>query len=126
MRGRRGLLTLAIAVLAAVALPGSAGASAEAPPSGAADNSSSPIISVFAGQTVSGAAIPCTTQTDGTRVCYGTYDNGTGDTDLRLKSFDGTPLALYLTLPAAPASGADGPYPLIIQSHGWGEPPTGP
>jgi hypothetical protein len=31
-----------------------------------------------------------------------------------------------VTLPPAAASGADGPYPLIIQSHGWGEPPTGP
>ncbi|HTU86574.1 MAG TPA: CocE/NonD family hydrolase [Solirubrobacteraceae bacterium] len=88
--------------------------------------SGSPIQSIFAGQTVSGAAIPCTTQSDGTRVCYGTYDNGAGDTDLRLKSFDGTPLALYVTLPPAPASGADGPYPLIIQSHGWDEPTTGP
>jgi hypothetical protein len=88
--------------------------------------SASPITSIFAGQTVSGAAIPCTTQADGTRVCHGTYNNGAGGTDLRLKSFDGQPLALYVTLPAAPSGGADGPYPLIIQSHGWGEPPTGP
>jgi len=105
---------LAVAVLATATLPGSAGASG------------SPIQSVFAGQTISGAGIPCTAQSDGTRVCYGTYDNGTGGTDLRLKSFDGTPLALYVTLPPVPASGADGPYPLIIQSHGWDEPPTGP
>ena len=88
--------------------------------------STTPLNSIFAGQTVSGAAIPCTAQSDGTRVCHGTYNNGTGGTDLRLKSFDGQPLALYVTLPAAPASGSDGPYPLIIQSHGWGEPPTGP
>ena len=26
----------------------------------------------------------------------------------------------------APASGPDGPYPLVIQSHGWGDPPSGP
>jgi dienelactone hydrolase len=109
------IATLAAALAAALAVPGSAGASP------------SPIQSIFAGQTVSGAAIPCTPQSDGTRVCYGTYDNGTGDTDLRLKSFDGTPLALYVTLPPAPAGGgADGPYPLIIQSHGWDEPTTGP
>ncbi len=64
-------------------------------------------------------------QADGVRVCHG---GGTGPTgsDLRLKSFDGTPLALYVTLPPAPASGPDGAYPLIIQSHGWGDPPTGP
>jgi dienelactone hydrolase len=115
MSGRRGLLALAAAVVLAALIPGPAGASG------------SPISSIFAGQTVSGAPIPCTAQSDGTRVCYGTYDNGTGDTDLRLKSFDGTPLALYVTLPPAPAGGgADGPYPLIILSHGWDEPPTGP
>jgi dienelactone hydrolase len=110
-------LTFAIAfsaLIVAVALPGSAGASA------------SPINSIFAGQTVSGTAIPCTAQSDGTRVCHGTYNNGPAGTDIRLKSFDGQPLALYVTLPPAPSSGADGPYPLIIQSHGWGEAPTGP
>lgn len=114
MRRCRGALILAVAVLAAAAVPGTAGAAA------------SPINSIFAGQTVSGAAIPCTVQSDGTRVCYGDYNNGTAGTDLRLKSFDGTPLALYVTLPPAPAGGSDGPYPLIIQSHGWDEPPTGP
>jgi dienelactone hydrolase len=87
-------------------------------PSGA----SAAITSVFAGQTVSGAAIPCTAQSDGTRVCHGTYDNGAAGSDLRLKSFDGQPLAVYVTLPPASAN----PYPLIIQSHGWGGPPTGP
>ena len=114
MRLSRGALTFAIAVLAGATLPLPASA---AP---------SPIQSIFAGRTVSGAAIPCTAQSDSTRVCQGTYDNGTGNTDLRLESFDGSPLALYVTLPPAPASGSDGPYPLIIQSHGWGEPPSGP
>ncbi len=70
-----------------------------------------PISSIFAGQTVSGAAIACTAQGNGTRECHGTYNNGTAGTDLRLKSFDGTPLAVYVTLPPAPSSGADGPYP---------------
>ncbi len=60
---------------------------------------SAAVTSVFGGQTVSGAAIPCAAQSDGTQVCHGTYNNGTGGTDLRLKSFDGQPLALYLTLP---------------------------
>jgi dienelactone hydrolase len=81
---------------------------------------SAAVTSVFAGQTVSGAAIPCAAQSDGTQVCHGTYSSSGAD-DLRLKSFDGQPLAVYVTLPAG-----DGPYPLIIQSHGWGVPPTGP
>ena len=88
--------------------------------------SAAPVTSVFAGHTMSGAGIPCTTQSDGTRVCFGTHDNGAGNTDLRLASFDGTPLSVYVTLPPAPASGPDGPYPVIVQSHGWGEPTTGP
>ena len=87
---------------------------------------SAAVTSVFGGQTVSGAPIPCTAQSDGTRVCFGTYNNGPGGTDLRLKSFDGQPLAVYVTLPPAPGSGADGPYPLILQSHGWGVAPSGP
>src|SRR5579864_7815414 len=76
------------------------------------------IPSVFAGQTISGAPIPCPAQSDGVRVCYGS-DNGSGGPDMRLKSFDGTPLEVYVILPPAPTSGSDGPYPLIVQSHGW-------
>ncbi len=110
MRLRRGLVVL-LAIAAGLLAPTEASAA---------------ITSVFAGKTVSGAGIPCTTQADGTRVCHGTYNNGPGGTDIRLKSFDGQPLALYVTLPPGPNSGADGPYPLIIQSHGWGGPPTGP
>jgi dienelactone hydrolase len=81
---------------------------------------SAAITSVFAGHTVSGAAIPCAGQSDGTQVCHGTFSSS-GGSDLRLGSFDGQPLAVYLTLPPG-----NGPFPLIIQSHGWGEPPTGP
>lgn len=87
---------------------------------------SAAITGVFAGQTVSGNPIPCVVQSDGTRVCHGTYNNGPGGSDIRLKSFDGTPLAVYVTLPPAPSSGTDGNYPLVVQSHGWGGPPTGP
>jgi dienelactone hydrolase len=89
-------------------------------------SASAAITGVFTGETVSGATIPCATQTDGTRVCTGTYSTTLGGDDLRLKSFDGTPLAVYVTLPAAPGAGNDGPYPLIVQSHGWDEPTTGP
>ena len=83
--------------------------------------SAAPVTSVFAGHTMSGNPIPCTPQGDGVRVCYGTYDNGPGGSDIRLKSFDGSPLEVYVILPPAPASGNDGPYPLVVQSHGWGQ-----
>jgi hypothetical protein len=79
---------------------------------------------VFAGQTMSGNPIPCTTQSDGVRVCHGT-DNGGGSADLRLKAFDGSPLEVWVILPPAPRSGSDGHYPFVVQSHGWGVPPTG-
>jgi dienelactone hydrolase len=92
----------------------------------AASPASAAITSVYAGQTVSGNPIPCTAQSDGTRVCHGTYNNGPGGSDIRLKSFDGTPLAVYVTLPPAPSSGTDANYPLVVQSHGWGGPPSGP
>lgn len=83
------------------------------------------LTSVFAGQTMSGNLIPCTTQSDGVRVCHGT-DNGGGSADLRLKAFDGSPLEVWVILPPAPRSGSDGHYPFVAQSHGWGVPPTGP
>lgn len=80
---------------------------------------------VLAKYTVRGQPIPCVAQSDGVRVCHGDGIGPKGD-DLRLKSFDGTPLALFVTLPPAPATGPDGAYPLVIQSHGWGDPPSGP
>ncbi|HEX7355827.1 MAG TPA: CocE/NonD family hydrolase [Mycobacteriales bacterium] len=83
------------------------------------------ITGVLAGHTMDGQPIPCATQAGGVRVCHGD-ESGPGQPDLRLKSFDGTPLAVYVTLPPVPASGPDGGYPLVVQSHGWGDPPTGP
>ena len=99
-----------LAAVAALALP----AGARAAVSGA-----------FARDTMSGQPIPCIAQSDGVRVCYGDETGLTG-ADLRFKSFDGTPLEVWVTLPPAPASGADGHYPLIVQNHGWGDPPSGP
>lgn len=93
-----------IAIVIALAAPGSASAA---------------VTAVLGGQTLSGTAIPCTAQADGVRVCIGTDGGGTGP-DLRLKSFDGTALALDVILPPAPAGGADGHYPLVVQSHGYG------
>jgi dienelactone hydrolase len=83
---------------------------------------SAAITSVFSGQTVSATGISCPAQADGVRVCHGT-DAGP---DLRLKSFDTTPLEVYVILPPAPSSGSDGHYPLIVQSHGWGGAAGGP
>src|SRR5579875_2099219 len=86
-----------------------------------------PVSSVLAGQTESGNAIPCVTQADGVRVCHGTDSSGPSGTDVRLKSFDGVPLELYVILPPDPATGtADGPYPLVVPSHGWGGAAGGP
>lgn len=87
---------------------------------------SAAITSVLAGHTMNGQPIPCVTQSDGVRVCHGD-ESGSSATDLRLKSFDGTPLDIYVTLPTKPAAGTDGRhYPLVVQSHGWGDPTTGP
>jgi hypothetical protein len=83
------------------------------------------ISGVFAGHTMDGAAIPCVTETGGVRVCHGD-ESGSATTDLRFKSFDGTPLEVWVTLPAVPKAGPDGDFPLIIQSHGWAAPTDGP
>ena len=99
-------LGLIVAVVACLTLPAGA--------SGA-------VTGVLGGHTMSGQPIPCSASS-GVRVCTG----GVATTDMRLKSFDGTPLALYVTLPPTPASGKDGRYPLVVQSHGWGAPPSGP
>jgi hypothetical protein len=97
-----------LAALIALVVPGAA--------------SASPVTEVLAGHTLSGSAIPCSTQLDGVRVCHGT-DGGATASDLRLRTFDGVPLEVYLILPPAPNTGIDGNYPLIIQSHGYGARP---
>ncbi|MGH2868302.1 MAG: CocE/NonD family hydrolase [Solirubrobacteraceae bacterium] len=79
------------------------------------------VTSVLGGHTVSGSAIACTTQPDGTRLCAGDYSSS-GGADTRLKTFDqSTPLALDVILPPVPASGVDGSYPFVVQSHGYGQ-----
>lgn len=88
-------------------------------------SASAAISGVLGGHTVSGQAIPCLTQSDGTRVCQGDFSSS-GGPDTRIASFDGTPLAGYVILPPAPASGTDGNYPLVVQSHGWGGDAGGP
>jgi predicted acyl esterase len=60
---------------------------------------------------VFGGDVSCTPQpSDGNvRLCSGVTH-----------SFDGTKIDANVTLPPAPASGADGPYPTIGYFHGWG------
>ncbi len=111
MRRSLALPVIVAALLALLALPGVA--SADVP-------------SVLGGDTVSGTAISCTTQSDGVRVCQGDISSGPVGADTRLKSFDGTPLALYVILPPAPSTGPDRGYPLMIQSHGYGSKAKGP
>lgn len=80
---------------------------------------------VLAGNTMDGLEVPCVAQEDGVRLCTGNI-NGPGGADQRFKSFDGSPLQFYVTLPPAPVTGTDGGYPLVVQNHGWGAPPSGP
>jgi predicted acyl esterase len=60
---------------------------------------------------VLGGDLPCTTQPSAgnVRLCSGVTH-----------TFDGTKIDVNVILPAAPASGADGPYPTIGTFHGWG------
>lgn len=120
MHGSMRALALAMATVGAAGVPAAAvAAGTDAPAPHAA------ITSVFGGDTMDGQPIRCVAQPGGVRVCHGD-ESGPGSADLRFKSFDGAPLDVYLTLPKAPASGTDGGYPLVVQSHGWGDPTTGP
>jgi fermentation-respiration switch protein FrsA (DUF1100 family) len=82
------------------ALIGIAGALAFAPAAQAA------IPSVF------GGAVPCTVAADGVRECGGSAST--------VPAFDGVPIDVNVAFPPAPASGPDGPYPLVMVFHGWG------
>ncbi len=84
-----------------------------------AGSASAAVPAVFTQETV---PIPCTQQSDGVRFCQGSAPNlPSSTTDNRVTSFDGsTPLDVNVTLPAAPPSGPDGSYPLVMVLHGWG------
>jgi predicted acyl esterase len=60
---------------------------------------------------VFGSDLPCTPQPSAgnVRLCSGVTH-----------SFDGTKIDANVTLPPAPALGADGPYPTVGYFHGWG------
>jgi len=85
---------LVAVVVALACLGGAAGAEAAVP-------------SVFDG------AVACTVEGDGVRFC-----GGTGTT---VPAFGGgPPIDVNVALPAAPAGGPDGGYPMIMAFHGWG------
>jgi len=63
---------------------------------------------------VFGGRIPCVEQS-GIQFCEGSVAS-------RVESFDGVPLDVNLTLPAA---GVVGPYALIVQLHGWSQGKSG-
>lgn len=67
------------------------------------------ITSVFGGD------VSCTTQANGVRFCGSTSPRSTTPT------FDGVPIDVNVAFPPAPASGPDGPYPLIMILHGLGQ-----
>ena len=51
-------------------------------------------------------------QASGQRFC--------GTSTAQIRSWDGIPLDVAVAFPPAPATGADGPYPVIGIYHGWG------
>src|SRR5687767_5883696 len=64
------------------------------------------ITSVFNG------AVQCETREDDTRFCG-------GDNTL-VETFDGQLIDVNVALPPVPETGPDGPYPLVMQFHGYG------
>ena len=107
---------------AAIAVAGAIIASSASSADATSSAARSAVLSQY---TIKSEPIPCVAEADGVRVCHGDGKGPTG-ADLRVKSFDGTPLEVYITLPPTPSSGSDGNYPLVILSHGWGAPPSGP
>jgi dienelactone hydrolase len=63
-----------------------------------------PVASVFGGR------VPCVVHASGVQFCNGSVTN-------RVESWDGVPLDVTVTLPPAAQTG---PFPLIVDLHGWG------
>ncbi len=108
VRAITAVVVVAIATLTSVSVAGSAQSDPLA------------VSSLLVGHTMNGAAISCDIQGNGVRVCHGFSTASGGDS--RFKTFDGTPLEVFVTLPTDTSN----PRPLIVQSHGWGAPPSGP
>jgi hypothetical protein len=60
-------------------------------------------------ETAFDGATECSPDGDGIRSCPGIVE-----------SFDGVPIDVNLWIPPAPPAGTDGPYPLVMDFHGWG------
>ena len=102
---RSGVVSIGVGLLVAsmtlsVSAASASGTSGPASSSG----SSGATAGVLAGHTMNGQPIPCVAQADGVQVCHGD-ESGSTATDLRLKSFDGAPLDIYVALPPAGPSG---------------------
>jgi predicted acyl esterase len=69
---------------------------------------------------VFGGDVSCSVQPNGVRFCGSTSPRST------TKTFDGVPIDVNAAFPPAPASGPDGPYPLIMLFHGYGGSKLGP
>lgn len=109
-------------LLIAATLVGTAGTTPA--PTASAAGPGTPVDEVLTGHTMTGTGVPCAPRSDGIVTCHGSSTSPGGD--LRFTTFDGVPLDVWVTLPAHPTSTPDGHYPFIVQSHGWGAPPSGP
>src|SRR3954454_2213739 len=66
------------------------------------------------------APIPCATQGTGVRLCDQTIAGNPGGTARStVPTFDGVPIDVRVAFPPEPASGPDGPYPVIMMFHGY-------
>ncbi len=74
------------------------------------------IASVFTGTS---GPVPCAIQLDGVRLCSALPRS-------TVKTFDGVPIDVTVAFPPQPASGADGPYPLVMMFHGYAGEKLGP
>ncbi len=63
---------------------------------------------------VFGGDVSCSVEPDGIRFCGSSSPRST------TKTFDGVPIDVNVAFPPAPASGADGSYPLVMMFHGYG------
>jgi len=75
---------------------------------------STPAAAEGAINSVFGGDVSCSVQNNGVRFCGSSSPRST------TKTFDGVPLDVNVAFPPAPASGADGNYPLVMLFHGYG------
>jgi predicted acyl esterase len=81
----------------------------------AAPTADAAITSVFSN---TATPIPCVTQGSGARLCDQTTF-APAQPRSAIKTFDSVPIDVRVAFPPEPASGPDGPYPLIMMFHGY-------